>query len=257
MPVGRPELCLSLSQARTPDIVLVAKAAGFDAIYVDLEHGVTPLDVTSMLCTTALGVGLTPFVRVPSLDPALITRVLDGGALGVIVPHVESPAQAEAIVDVCRFPPIGARTLYGLTPTTGYRQAPADELAKELDTRVVVAPMVESAAAVEQAGEIAAVPGVDLLLVGAHDLSADLGVAGEVGHPEVRQAILRVAAACAANGRRFGVAGINDPEHLQELHGHGLDFVSAGSDAGLLAAAATRRVAELRALLDPHKDGTR
>lgn len=255
--MGRPELCLSLAQARTPDIVLVAKAAGFDAIYVDLEHGVTPLDVTSMLCATALGVGVTPYVRVPSLDPPLITRVLDGGALGVIVPHIDTAAQAEAVVAVCRFPPVGARSLYGLTPTTGYRPAPLDELTKELDARVVVVPMIESAGACERAGEIAAVPGVDILLVGAHDLSADLGVPGQVGHHAVRDAITDVARACTAHGRRFGVAGIKDPDQLGELQAHGLDFVSAGSDVGLLAAAAAGRVAELRALFDPDKDGSR
>lgn len=250
-------LCLCLAQARTPDIVLVAKAAGFDAIYVDLEHGVTPLDVTSVLCTAALGVGVVSLVRVPSLDPALITRVLDGGALGVIVPHVETPDQAKAIVDVCRFAPVGNRSFYGLTPATGYRQAPPAQLSDDLDADVVVVPMIESAVAVENADEIASTEGVDILLVGAHDLSRDLGVPGEVGHPRVRAALWTVAKACDAHGRRFGVAGVTDPEHLGELTRHGLGFLSAGSDVGLLAAAATARVAELRTLLDLDKDGSR
>lgn len=253
----RPDLCLSLAQARTPDIVLLAAAAGFDAIYVDLEHSVTSLDVASMLCTTALGAGLTPYVRVPGIDPTMITRVLDGGALGVIVPHVETPAQAQAIVDVCRFPPLGRRSLYGFSPATGYRQATAAELRDELEAKVVVVPMVESAAGVAASGAIAAVEGVDTLLVGAHDLSADLGVPGEVGHPSVREAIQAVAAACSAKGRRFGVAGIADAEHLRELQDHGLAFVSAGSDVGLLAAAAGARATELRTLFDPDKDGPR
>lgn len=250
-------LCLCLAQARTPDIVLVAKAAGFDAVYVDLEHSVTPLDVTSVLCTTALGIGVVPFVRVPSLDRALITRILDGGALGVIAPHVDTPDEAQAVVDVCRFAPVGNRSLYGLTPATGYRSASAAQLSADLDADVVVVPMIESAAAVENVDEIAAVEGVDVLLVGAHDLSRDLGVPGQVGHPGVRTALRRVAKACAANGRRFGVAGVADPEHLRELSGHGLGFVSAGSDVGLLAAAATARVAELRALLDPDQEAAR
>ena len=250
-------LCLCLAQARTPDIVLVAKAAGFDAIYVDLEHSVTPLDVTSVLCTTARGIGVVPFVRVPSLDPALITRVLDGGALGVIVPHVETPEQAKAVVDVCRFAPVGNRSLYGLTPSTGYRQASPAQLSEDLDADVVVVTMIESAVAVERADEIAAVAGVDLLLVGTHDLSRDLGVPGQVGHPDVRTSLRRVAKACTAHGRRFGVAGVADPEQLRELTQQGLGFVSAGSDVGLLAAAATARVAELRTLFGSDEDGSR
>jgi 2-keto-3-deoxy-L-rhamnonate aldolase RhmA len=253
----RPTLCLCLTQARTPDIVLVARAAGFDAVYVDLEHGVTPLDVTSMLCTTALGVGLIPFVRVPSADPATITQVLDGGALGVIVPHVDSAEQVEAVVDACRFPPVGRRALYGATPVTGYASLPADELRAALDADVVVTPMIESAAAVENVEKIVATDGVDVVLVGVHDLSADLGVAGQLTHDSVRAALLEVADACAAHGRCFGVAGLDDPMLLSELTAHGLGFVSAGTDVGLLQRAATERVDALRELLVPGKDGTR
>lgn len=250
-------VCLCLTQARTPDVVLIAAASGFDAVYVDLEHGVTPLDVTSMLCTTALGAGMLPLVRVPSLDVPTITRVLDGGALGVIVPHVETPEQAKAAVDVCRFPPVGRRTLYGSTPATGYRPLPSDDLIAALDGDVTVAPMIESSLAVENADDIAATDGVDLLLVGAYDLSADLGVAGQVGHSAVLEALDVVADACKAHGRYFGVAGIADPALLGALVGRGLGFISAGTDGGLLQSAATTRVTELRGLLTLEKDRSR
>jgi 2-keto-3-deoxy-L-rhamnonate aldolase RhmA len=243
-----PILCLCLTQARTPDVVLIACASGFDAIYVDLEHGVTPLDVTSMLCTTALGSGLLPFVRVPSLDVPTITRVLDGGAQGIIVPHVDTPEQARVIVDACRFPPVGRRTLYGMTPVTGYRPLAGGDLIEMLDRDVVVAPMIESRVAVENAEQIAATEGVDLLLVGAHDLSVDLGVPGRVGDDALLSALGVVADACDAQGRCFGVAGIADPEILRSLIPRGLRFVSAGTDVGLLQQAATALVNELRRL---------
>jgi len=252
-----PALCLCLSQARTPDVVLIAAAAGFDAVYVDLEHGVTPLDITSMLCTTALGSGLFPFVRVPSPDPALITRVLDGGARGVIVSHVETPEQASAAVDACRFPPHGRRTPYGFTPAVAYRPLPVPDLVATLDGEVLVVPMIESAAAVDRVDAIAAVDGVDLLLVGAHDLSVDLGEPGEVGHPLVRRAIVAVADACAGHDRPWGVAGIADQRTLSCLADRGLAFISAGSDVGLLQQAAAARVSSLRDLASPRKDGTR
>jgi 2-keto-3-deoxy-L-rhamnonate aldolase RhmA len=252
-----PVLCLCLTQARTPDVVLIAGASGFDAIYVDLEHGVTPLDVTSMLCTTALGSGLLPFVRVPSLDVPTITRVLDGGAMGIIVPHVDTPEQARVVVDACRFPPVGRRTLYGMTPLTGYRSLSAGDLSEALDRDLVVAPMIESGAAVENADRIAATEGVDLLLVGAHDLSIDLGVPGRVGDAAVVEALDVVAEACAAHGRCFGVAGIADAEILRRLVPRGLRFVSAGTDAGLLLQAGTARVDELRRLLIRGEDESR
>lgn len=241
-------LCMCLTQARTPDIVLIAASAGFDAVYIDLEHGVTPLDVTSALCSAALGAGLVPLVRIPAVDPPMITRVLDGGALGVIVPHVATPEQAKEVVDVCRFPPVGARSLYGATPVTGYRSLPADELVSALDGEVVVALMIESGTAVDNAAKIAAVDGVDMLLVGTHDLSTDLGVARQMDHPLMADAFARVAAACAEHGRRFGVAGVGDPSILRSLLGLGLGFISAGTDTGFLQQAATARVADLRKL---------
>lgn len=229
----------------------MARAAGFDAIYIDLEHGVTPLDVTSMLCTTAIGADLVPFVRVPSLDQPLITRVLDGGAAGVIVPHVDTPEQAQGVVDVCRFPPLGRRSLYGLTPATGYVPTEQEHTQAALESTVVVVPMIESAQAVENAEKIAAIEGVDLLLVGVHDLSADLGVPGQTTHDDVRAAVETVGQACAATGRAFGVAGVSDPDHLAELAGLGVRFVTAGTDIGLLAAAATQRADAFRSHLHP------
>jgi 2-keto-3-deoxy-L-rhamnonate aldolase RhmA len=207
-----------------------------------------------MLCATALSVGLLPLVRVPSVDPPLVTRVLDGGALGIIAPHVETPEEARALVEVCRFPPVGRRTLYGATPATRYRSAPHDELAAELDADVVVIAMIESETAVERAEEIAAVDGVDVLLVGAHDLSADLGVSGDVDHEAVRKAVRAVADACEGQNARLGVAGLTEPLFLTELAHRNLGLVSGGTDVGLLAVAAAERVTNLRGVLNKTKD---
>jgi 2-keto-3-deoxy-L-rhamnonate aldolase RhmA len=112
--------------------------------------------------------------------------------------------------------------------------------------------MIESAVAVDNAEKIAATDGVDLLIVGAHDLSIDLGVPGETTHARVRDAMLTVGAACRASGRALGVAGVSDPEQLADLAAQApLRFVSAGTDVGLLATAATERVSSLRLHLDP------
>lgn len=83
-------LCLALLHARTPDVPAIAAACGYDAVYVDLEHTSTSLDTAQMLCASALGAGISGLVRVPSNDPSVIARVLDGGAVGVIVPHINS-----------------------------------------------------------------------------------------------------------------------------------------------------------------------
>src|SRR5688572_22391424 len=100
-------LCIGIRQARTPDIAQIAAACGFDALYVDMEHSPVSLETTSALCIAATGAGITPLVRVPTIDGGWIGRVLDGGARGVIVPHVERVDEAQAIVRQAKFPPVG------------------------------------------------------------------------------------------------------------------------------------------------------
>src|SRR5271166_4830343 len=117
-------ICLGVNQARTPNIAMIAAAAGFDAIYVDLEHNPTSLETASMLCVAAIGAAITPVVRIDSQDGHLAARVLDGGAQGLMVPHINSAAEAEAIVTACRFPPIGHRSVGGAGPALGYRPMP-------------------------------------------------------------------------------------------------------------------------------------
>lgn len=249
-------LCACLTQARTPDLVLATADVGFDAVYVDLEHSSTPLDVTATLCATALGAGITPFVRVPSHDHSTITRVLDGGALGLIVPHVDSAEEAAALADVVHLAPRGRRSVYGYTPLAALGGLRGGDLAEELARRTVFAPMVESAAAVADVGRIAAVEGVDLVLVGAHDLTADLGIPGEFSNPDFLGALGAVADASRAHDTAFGIAGIADPGLLADLVGKGLRFISAGTDIGFFRQAAAARVLELRSLATPGQDGT-
>src|SRR5262249_18005161 len=117
---GQLVLCLALAQARTADIPMIAAASGFDAGYVDLEHTATSLETPAVLCTGAIAAGITPLVRVPSHDHDPLTRALDVGAMGVIVPHVETREEAASIADACRFPPRGHRSVAGPNPSNRY-----------------------------------------------------------------------------------------------------------------------------------------
>ena len=176
---GQLVLCMALAQARTADIPMMAAASGFDAVYVDLEHSATSLETTSVLCAGAIGAGITPLVRVPAPDHQYLTRALDIGAMGVIVPHVETRAEAEQIVDACRFPPRGHRSVAGPNPANRYQSMPQRELLDAFDEQTVVAVMLETPAAVERADAIAAVPGVDMVMLGPHDLTAEMGILGQ------------------------------------------------------------------------------
>ena len=109
------------------EIVRIAKTAGFDSIYVDLEHSSLSVDATGQICMAALEIGIAPFVRVPANTPEYISRVLDGGALGVIAPNVRSAEEARAVVAAAKYPPLGQRGASGGLPHLQYRSFPAAE----------------------------------------------------------------------------------------------------------------------------------
>src|ERR1700730_10836260 len=125
---GELVLCMNLRLARSVDIAMVAKAGGYEALYVDMEPSPYPIEPTSTICAAALGIGITPLVRLRSHDAHWSSRVLDGGAQGVIVPHVGNRAESDAVVRNCRFPPVGRRSVMGLGPALGYVAAPLGEL---------------------------------------------------------------------------------------------------------------------------------
>ncbi|MGV0714193.1 aldolase/citrate lyase family protein [Mycolicibacterium sp. XJ662] len=241
-------LCLALLNARTPDVPAVAAACGYDAVYVDMEHTSCSLETAEMLCVTAVGAGISALVRVPSHQPSTIARVLDGGAVGVIVPHVNSPEQAQAVVDAARFPPVGHRSISGPNAVSGYDPRPATELTDVLERRTVVAVMIETPDAVASCDRIAAVDGVDMLLLGPSDLTAEMGIHGQYENEHFHRAVDSVAAACRAHGVALGVAGIKSLDLLRRFAGLGLRFVSAGTDVGMMTEAATARAHALREL---------
>ena len=145
-------------------------------------------------------------------DAQWMSRVLDGGAQGVIVPDVNTSVQAEAIVSACRFPPTGKRSVLGLGPALGYRTVPLSELNPKLNAETSVIVMLETAEGIENCEAVAAVDGIDVLLIGSGDLTTDLGIPGQVDHPRLRAADEPVAAACRMHNKVLGV-GRYSPQH--------------------------------------------
>ncbi|BBZ70894.1 HpcH/HpaI aldolase family protein [Mycobacterium paraseoulense] len=247
-------LCLALLNSRTPDVPAVAAACGYDAVYVDLEHTSMSLETAQMLCMSALGAGISGLVRVPSHDPSVIARVLDGGAVGVIVPHVNSRSEAESVVHAARFPPIGHRSISGPNAVSGFGQRPAPQLVEVLERRTVVAVMIETPQAVDACESIASVEGIDMILVGPSDLTAEMGIHGQYENPHFQRAVESVAAACRSHGVALGIAGIKSLELLSRFVGLGLRFISAGTDIGMMTEAATTRAQALRGLSESPRE---
>jgi 2-keto-3-deoxy-L-rhamnonate aldolase RhmA len=179
--------------------------------------------------------------------------VLDNGAVGVIVPHVNSASEAQAIVDAARFPPVGHRSISGPNAVSGFAPRPAAELTRILEEQTVVAVMVETPEAVEASADIAAVGGVDMILIGPSDLTAEMGIHGQYENAHFHHAVESVAAACRTHGVALGVAGIKSVDLLKWFVDQGLRFISAGTDVGMMTDAATTRAEALRELDKPRE----
>lgn len=247
---GEPVLCLGLRQARSADMPMIAAAAGFDCIYVDMEHGPASLETCSTLCIGALAAGITPLVRVPGHDVNMASRALDGGAQGVIFPHVGTAAEASRLAAACRFPPLGHRSVIGPGPALAYRTLPLGKANAVGNAETLLIVMLETPSGIANAEAIAATEGVDVLLIGANDLSTEMGIPGEWRHPRLHEAFVAAAAACRKHGRVLGIGGISGDLALQrELYRMGANFIIAGSDTGYLMSAARADVSALRRMM--------
>jgi 4-hydroxy-2-oxoheptanedioate aldolase len=239
---GERILALGIRASRSIDVVRWASAAGYHTIWIDMEHSTLPVDTVSQMCLCARDLGLMPWVRVPEREYGVINRVLDGGALGIVIARVESAEQARAAVTATRFPPLGQRSQIATLPTVDYARLPARELNERLNAATALKVLIESGAGVEAADAIAAVDGVDVVALGCNDLSADLGHPGESAHPEVVAACLRVVEAAVRHRKIAIVGGMPEGEALDALrHAGAAHFVFAGIDTDLFLAALRER----------------
>ncbi|MFC8045348.1 HpcH/HpaI aldolase/citrate lyase family protein [Nocardia sp. NPDC057353] len=244
---GELATALSVRLARTPEIVMLARAAGFDAIFVDLEHSTISDDATAQINLTALTAGITPLVHVRSAYSENIGATLDGGALGIIVPHVDSAQDATAAVCAARYAPRGERGISSALPFFDYRTVPTATATAAVDAATLVIAMIESQTALDNIDEIAAVDGIDILLVGANDLTNDIGIAGEYASEKAWAAYQRVIGAAETAGKFAGIGGVPvDGGVLRDIIQAGMRFVSAGPEIRHLGRAITAWNDEVR-----------
>jgi len=158
---GELTLGLGVHQLRGSAVPMLAKAAGYDWLFIDSEHGTISTQEISQICLAALPTGVAPIVRIcaGALDEG--TRALDNGALGIVVPHVDTVEQARHPVDAFRFQPMGHRSTGGPPAQFGFRPPAAAEAQKTLNAELLVIPMIETPEAVENADKIAAIDGID------------------------------------------------------------------------------------------------
>ncbi len=244
--VGKLAVGLGLRQARTVDIAQIAKTAGFDWLFIDCEHNSMDTDMAAQIAAASLAVGITPVVRVAGKEHWLSSRMLDNGAQGIVVPHVETALEAKRIADHCRFPPIGHRSMGGGLQQLGFAPVPVGEAARIVNEETLVVVMLESPQGIANCEAIAAVPGIDALLIGTNDLCFEMGIPGQFNDPRVAEAYTKLIAACRKHGKFAGMGGMYTPELLERHIGMGVQLILSGSDFSLLMQAATARAKLVR-----------
>lgn len=246
---GELSLGVGLRQARTVDIGKIMKTAGFDWLFIDMEHNAMDVDMAVQICVAAQDAGITPIVRVPGFQHFHATRVLDGGAQGIVVPHVDDAETAAKMVSNMRYPPLGHRSVTGVLPQFDFVGHPIAETAEVANRETLLVLMLETPTAIANADAIAAVPGVDALLIGTSDLTMEMGIPGQFDHPDVVAAYEKMIAACQKHGKFPGMGGVYDSANMERFISMGARFILSGNDLSFLMAGARERAMSVRSML--------
>lgn len=230
---GGEQLVGSIVTLPLAGVAEIIADAGFDWLWIDMEHG--PLDLLHVEAMIRAKGSAGAIVRAPANDPVWIKRILDTGADGILLPHVDSAAEARAAVDAAYYPPRGQRS-FGVSRAHGYGPRMTDYLESSSDETTVMV-QIESAAAVANIDAILATDGIDAAVIGPFDLSGSMGHLGQITHPEVQAAIDTVFRAGRARGVPVGIF-CGSAELAQSYLAQGFSPIAVGVDCMLLAAIA-------------------
>ena len=247
---GQLSLGVGVRTTRSVEIAKMMATAGFDWLFLDMEHGTMSLDACAQISAAALDAGIAPIARVPNGQYSIATRALDNGALGIVVPHVDTAAEAREVVEKLKYPPIGHRSVGGWGPHYQLQKLATGDAVKALNAANLTVVMLETPTAIANADEIASVPGVDVLLIGSNDLCAEMGIPGDFGSDRLAEAYGKMIEACRKHGKFPGMAGVYNEAIMQRYIGMGARFVLSGQDGAFLMAAAQARTGFLRKTLE-------
>lgn len=213
----------------------IAATAGFDWLLIDGEHAPNDLRSTLAQLRAIAPSSSAPIVRLPDGDPVKIKQMLDTGAQNLLIPMVDSAAQAAHLVRATRYPPQGFRGVgSALARASGYSAIP--DYVETANDQICLILQVESCAGLAELDAIAALDGVDGVFIGPADLAADMGFPGQTGHPQVRAAVYDALRRIRAAGKTAGVLA-TDAEFITACRAAGANFLGIGIDVTVFAAA--------------------
>lgn len=232
---------ISLTDCQVSD----ALADSVDFLWIDLEHAAMSPEAMRGHLLAARSRRRAAVVRVPGSDTGVIKPVLDSGAPGIVVPQVRSVAEVEAVVADCRYSPQGQRG-FGPHVPSDYGRGGGPTYVERANASVFVSVMIETVEAVESIDDITAVPGLDSVVLGPYDLSGSLGVLGQVDHPSVVDAMIRVIESARSRGVSVGSGMPVDPDYALLQAERGVQWLQIGGDVGYLVQRADEVMAAVR-----------
>lgn len=231
--------------ARDPGAPCVFAAAGYDFCFIDMEHGCYQMETVADLIRGAKSAGIAPFIRVPRLETFFISRVLDAGAEGVMVPMVSTRTEAEAIVRFGKYAPLGQRGLGAQTGMTDFQPRPAASIMKEANENTLLIAQIETKEAVKNIEEILSVEGIDVGLIGPNDLSVSLGIPDQLSSEIIQEAIGKVVESARKHKKASGIH-IGNIEAIKKWRAKGMTVLACSTDTAFMFNAAKATLEQMK-----------
>lgn len=252
---GKPAFGTWVTLCPHPRVVRILAAAGFDFVLIEMEHTDFSFETVGRLVMVARELGLTPVVRPPgTMNPHNLTRALDAGAQGLLLPSIDSAEQIEQILKGIKYYPEGQRPMNLKGPHTDYAAEKPEAIIEHLNRETLTVVMVETRKAIDNLEEIVQVEGVDAVMIGPDDLSQDLGVPAQMQSPVLLEAYEEIFGICRKYDMPFGLSA-QSPEMAERWVAKGASWIPYQNDAAMVINAARAAVPQLKAIAVPAKAG--
>ena len=231
---GKPAFGTWVTLCPHPRIIKIFSACGFDFVIIEMEHTDFNMQTVANLVMLAREAGLVPIVRPPgTIKPHDLTRPLDAGAQGLMLPTIETADQIREIIQATKYYPMGARPMNLKGPHTDYYPGKPGEIIAHLNENTLTVVMIETCQGIDNLDDICKVEGVDAIMVGPDDLSQDLGVPGEMSHPKLIEAIDRIFSIAKANNVAYGTS-CHSTEQAEARVAAGCRWLPYSNDAAMI-----------------------
>jgi 2-keto-3-deoxy-L-rhamnonate aldolase RhmA len=236
---------MMIRQARDPGAPAIFAAAGYDFVFIDMEHGNYSMETVADLIRGAKSVGIATIIRVPHLETFFISRALDAGAEGIMVPMTSRKEQAESIVRYSKYTPLGQRGFGSQMGHTDYKSLKANEFMKEANENTLILAQIETKEAIENIDAILGVEGIDVGLIGPNDLSISLGIPDQMSSEILTKAIDEVVESAKKKRKASGIH-IANIDALKKWRAKGMTVLAYSTDIGFMYNASKSSLEELK-----------